>query len=411
MILLTHPTGNSNVRAVLEALHAINSLAFFQTTVAINANSRYLQFVPQGIRRELRRRSYIDNYKVATRPLRELVRIISSKLGIEFLVRHEHGWASVDGMYKDMDRYVARHLRYNAENYRLTGVYCYENAAFDTFSTAKQLGLKCFYDLPIAYWQTSRRLLEEEAQRLPEWEPTLMGTRDSQAKLDRKTAEVELADVIICPSKFVYDSLPAMALTKKCAITEFGSPENVPPTPGERHKRLRVLFAGSLSQRKGLADVFAAMKLLQRSDVELVVIGAPLLPMEFYRRHYGDFIYEATRPHWAMLELMSNCDVLVLPSLVEGRALVQQEAMSCGLPLIVTPNAGGEDLIDEGQTGFLVPIRSPHKIAEKIAWFADNRRQIEDMREFVRRKAAHITWHNYQRKIQDAIAIAHDNSE
>ena len=48
------------------------------------------------------------------------------------------------------------------------------------------------------------------------------------------------------------------------------------------------------------------------------------------------------------------------------RALVQQEALSCGTPLIVTPNAGAEDLIDEGLTGFIIPFRNPEKIAEKI---------------------------------------------
>ena len=41
---------------------------------------------------------------------------------------------------------------------------------------------------------------------------------------------------------------------------------------------------------------------------------------------------------------MQDCDVLVLLSLVEGRALVQQEAMANGLPLIITENTGGEDL-------------------------------------------------------------------
>ncbi len=35
---------------------------------------------------------------------------------------------------------------------------------------------------------------------------------------------------------------------------------------------------------------------------------------------------------------MQSCDVLVLPSIVEGRALVQQEAMACGLPVIATKN-------------------------------------------------------------------------
>jgi hypothetical protein len=43
-----------------------------------------------------------------------------------------------------------------------------------------------------------------------------------------------------------------------------------------------------------------------------------------------------------------------------------------GLPLIVTRNAGGDDLIAEGETGFLVPIRSPGDCG-KINWFAMNR--------------------------------------
>src|SRR6185295_9694510 len=98
-------------------------------------------------------------------------------------------------------------------------------------------------------------------------------------------------------------------------------------------------------------------------------------------------------------ELMQNCDVLVLPSIVEGRALVQQEALSCGLPLIVTPNAGGEDLIEEGRTGFLIPIRSPEKIAETIEWFADNREALPAMREAARSKASEYTWQRYGEKV------------
>ena len=100
---------------------------------------------------------------------------------------------------------------------------------------------------------------------------------------------------------------------------------------------------------------------------------------------------------------MQTCDVFVLPSIVEGRALVQQEALSCGLPLIVTANAGGEDLIDEGKTGFLVPSRSPQKIAEKIAWFADNRHKLDEMSTLARQKAAQITWNNYCKKILNNI--------
>jgi glycosyltransferase involved in cell wall biosynthesis len=169
------------------------------------------------------------------------------------------------------------------------------------------------------------------------------------------------------------------------------------------HEKVRFLFAGALSQRKGLADLFAAMKLVDSADAELVVMGSPILPMQFYRNEFPGFTYEPPRPHDAVLQLMASCDVLVLPSIVEGRALVQQEAMACGLPLIVTRNAGGEDLIVEGETGFLVPAGAPEAIAQRIEWFLQNRDKLPGMREAARLKAAKLTWVAYGDQILHAI--------
>lgn len=406
MILLSHPTGNTFVRALLVALEQADILDSFHTSIAVEKSDWYIDILPQPFQKELLRRTYsVPVSKVSTYPLREFVRLAASKLGARFLTTHESGWASVDAVYRDLDRQVAKDLvRKFSES--LSSVYCYEDAALHTFQAAKRLGLKRFYDLPIAYWQTSRQLLEAEAQRLPEWEPTLVGTQDSSAKLERKTQELELADVVICPSNFVYSSLPEIVRqAKKCVIAEFGSPEisAVKQHPRNPRSPLRVLFAGSMSQRKGLADLFAAMKLLKRSDVELVVMGTPLMPLEFYRSHFPDFIYEPTRPHQQVLELMHSCDVLVLPSIVEGRALVQQEAMSCGLPLIVTANAGGEDLIEAGKTGFLVPIRSPAAIAENLSWMADHRDEVDQMGKLAQQKAQEKTWQRYGQVILEAI--------
>ena len=94
-------------------------------------------------------------------------------------------------------------------------------------------------------------------------------------------------------------------------------------------------------------------------------------------------------------------DALVLPSIVEGRALVQQEALSCGLPIIVTPNAGGEDLVVEGITGYLVPIQSPEKIAEAISSMLANRKNRDEIKKLCQKKARKYTWANYAQKIID----------
>ena len=88
------------------------------------------------------------------------------------------------------------------------------------------LNLRRVYDLPIAYYQTVQRLLREQAERYPDWEPTLGGTRDSDQKLARKQSELASAELVICPSRFVMDSLPPeIRAAKPCIVAPFGSPE------------------------------------------------------------------------------------------------------------------------------------------------------------------------------------------
>jgi glycosyltransferase involved in cell wall biosynthesis len=332
--------------------------------------------------------------------------MLAGRLKLHALDRHETGVFSIDAVYQAQDRSVARRLRKSPKSYG--GVYTHEDGAFETLTAARELNLRCIYELPIAYWQTLRQLLTEEAERLPAWRTTLGGgVSDSEAKLNRKTKELELAEMVVCPSQFVARSLPESARSqKKIVIAPFGSP------PASTRKsiittnpanKLRVLFAGSMSQRKGLGDLFAAMRLLNRNDVELVIMGTPQAPIEFYRKEFNGFVHEASRPHAEVLELMCSCDVFCLPSIVEGRALVMQEAMSRGLPLIITPNTGGEDLIDEGVTGFLVPIRRADQIAGKISWFADNRDALQEMSRAAQAKADQLTWEMYGKTIADAV--------
>jgi len=121
--------------------------------------------------------------------------------------------------------------------------------------------------------------------------------------------------------------------------------------------------------------------------------------MKFYKDEYPHFTYEESRPQPQVLELMRSCDVLCLPSIIEGRALVMQEAMSQGLPIIITANTGGSDLIIPGETGFLIPIRSPEKIAEKLNWFMENPAGCERMGLAAKAHATAYTWEMYTEKI------------
>jgi glycosyltransferase involved in cell wall biosynthesis len=377
MLSVSHPTVNQYVRALIDALEAVGELQVFHTTLTAGRRS-------VGIARS----------KVRLHPFPEVLRLLGQRLRQDWLIRHESGWASVDAVAQAFDRQVSKSLDGTAS------VYCYEDSAVCTFRAAARIGVMRYYELPIVYWPTAQKLLRQEAERYPEWEPTLLATRDSNAKLERKSSELQLADLVICPSRQVRESLPAGTPS---LVAEYGCPEPLRDRPRRDRSRLKLLFVGSMTQRKGLADLFSAMKMLSRSDVELIVLGTPLVPLAFYKQDYPGFVHERVRPQAAVRQLMLACDVLVLPSIVEGRAMVQMEALSCGLPIIVTPNAGAEDLIEQQRTGFLVPIRAPEKLAETIGWIADHREWVDDVRPAVLEKARQSGWDRYTQKILAAV--------
>ena len=76
-------------------------------------------------------------------------------------------------------------------------------------------------------------------------------------------------------------------------------------------------------------------------------------------------------PQEKLKEIMSRSHVMVLPSVEEGLAMVQAQAMACGCPVIATKNTGAYNLFVDQKEGFIVPIRQPNIITEKLQYLAD----------------------------------------
>src|SRR3954451_16947057 len=112
MVLLVHPFGNANVRAVLQALEEAGLLSRFVTTIGWSKSS-YPQ-LSDHIRGKLRRNYPLPADRIDIHPLRESVRLLASTLGLQRLTEHESGWASFDNVWTSVDRRAARCLRKGA---------------------------------------------------------------------------------------------------------------------------------------------------------------------------------------------------------------------------------------------------------------------------------------------------------
>lgn len=399
MILHSHPFGNQNVRHAATALARAGMLGEFWTCVRWKDGGLLDRCLPDGMRRELRRRSFpaeLDPF-IRTSPWREWGRQIAIRCGLGRLTTGESRVFSVDAIFRALDRRVAARI---ASCPAATAVYGYDDGALETFRAAKAAGLARIYEHPITHWRKVRRLQEEEAELHPEWIPTLGALRDSAEKFARKDEELALADVIVVPSTFSKESLGlAPGLSAAIHVIPYGGPPvSAAPKPRSDGGRLKVLFVGGMGQAKGLGYLLDAAERLA-PHIELTLVGRRLSPSIPDPAALARWRWFPSLPHDEVLREMAVNDVLVLPSLHEGFALVLLEAMSQGLPVIASHNTGVGDILTDGREGFLVPIRSSDAIVEKLEVLIRNRDLLAEMGEAAKRIAVRCSWEDYERRL------------
>jgi glycosyltransferase involved in cell wall biosynthesis len=325
------------------------------------------------------------------------VRNVLIRAGKKHLVTGEKNRFSVDGVYRDLDAHIARDLK-RYPNVR--AVYAYEDGALEHFREARARGIRRIYDLPIGYWQANRKISLEEAELQPGWKGTLNALSDSDAKCARKDQELELSDTIVVPSTFVKNTLDLYPSSKRIIVNPFGVPSNL-SQPRQRtspDQSLRVLYVGSLTQRKGIAYLFEAIEKVGKA-VMLTVIGRKVGQSDLLDQYCQKHRWIPSLPHQEILAEMSRHDVFVFPSLFEGLALVQGEALSQGLPVITTPNSGGADILRDGIDGFIVPIRDPDAIASRLLELYRDRALLQQMSDSARDGASQLHWQGYKERV------------
>lgn len=402
-VSLIHPTGNPNSRNCAIALSEAGLLQEVITTIAYDPAgswSRYLNLLPKKIKdritQELERRTWVPppGVLMRTHPWREAMRLALVKTGLSRRFSLDYQ-GLVDLVYASLDRHVASHHLQG-----LNAVYAYEDGAATTFRAAKQQGILCLYDLPIVFYRTSREIQIQEAERFPDLAPALQAAKEPAWKLERKEQEIQLADHIFVPSSFVQNSLlEAGAKPEIITVIPFGAPIDYFHPQPKIDNLFRALFVGRVGPRKGVHYLLQAWQELSLPEAELLLVGINEFPEGWLDQHTEGIRHIPSLPHASLNRYYSSANVLVLPSLVEGLALVQLEAMACGIPLITTPNAGGSDIVTDGVEGFIVPVCDVEALKEKLEWCDRYRQELAQMGRAARRKAEQLTWGLYRQRL------------
>ncbi|MGH9563720.1 MAG: hypothetical protein ACRD3S_19880, partial [Terracidiphilus sp.] len=222
-ILISHPTGNQNVRNAVTSLAEQQMLAEFWTTVAWNAESAWNSLLPSRIRTLLERRSYSDipHERVCCVPSREVVRLAGGITPFKWSLTSGERPFSIVGVYRHFDSRVARRVA----SLRPDAVYCYEGGALQTFREAKCLGITTIYEQASCYWYWVRDQLKQEAERSPEFAALLPNLADSDEHLRWKDEELSLADYVFVASEHVRRTLAGAVPDDKIRVVNYGAPK------------------------------------------------------------------------------------------------------------------------------------------------------------------------------------------
>lgn len=317
---------------------------------------------------------------------------------------HNRGWRKISRFTESLfnpqymifelfDRHAARHLGNPGDIFAgLSGCSLY------SMRLASRMGAKTVLERGSSHMLYQRKILTEEYGRL--------GMRKEVVHpqvVERELQEYQEADFIAVPSQFVKETFLQQGIDEARLIhVPFGVDlTHFYPAPKE-DKAFRIIHCGNISIRKGVHYLLQAFAELNLPGAELWLIGSMTDEIKPFLqkwaspaiRHQGPF------PENQLHKYYSQGSIFCLVSVEEGLAMVQAQAMACGLPVICTTNTGGADLVRDGQDGFIVPIRDVTAIKEKILFFYENPGACMNMGESAcRRVQAGFSWSDYGHKM------------
>ena len=249
--------------------------------------------------------------------------------------------------------------------------FTYNSAGLELMQYARSVGVRTVMEQTIAAASVEDRLIEVEESDYPQWELPRAKDPFRLAFSEREQIEWHAADAILCGSEFVRDSIRACGgPVERCRVVPYGVRPPCHFVQRERlHLPLRVLVAGTVGLRKGAPYVQAAAKTLKGKSEFRMAGQLDITP--YAQKLLSEHVtLLGAVPRSEIHRQFEWADVFLLPSLCEGSATVCYEALSFGLPVITTPNAGS--VVRDGVDGFIVPIRDSAAIEDSILRLADD---------------------------------------
>lgn len=361
--------------------------------------------LPRMMRRILgRRHGDLPNRKVAAFNLRQTLleaRLRASSRGGDSNVQFQ--------------RYVARGrwfaARVNRALQRSGGLgtddafFGFTTGSLETLRYANANGAMTIVD-EISPCRTEERLVIAERSKWAGWEPERELV--PAAYWQRLEAEWAEAKIVLVNSEFSRASLidqgaePSKIIVVPLAYeTRSPGTEAAAALVGPGRDRLRVLWLGSVILRKGIPYLIEAARELEEETVDFIIAGPIGISADVVASAPNNMRFIGQVPRLVAADQFRRADLFVLPTISDGFAITQIEAMAHGCPVIATPNCGR--VVEPDHSGMIVPVADAGALAEAIRRLNRDRDLLERMKANAIERSRQFSLDRYGRTVIAAV--------
>ncbi|MEZ0273845.1 MAG: glycosyltransferase family 4 protein, partial [Roseimicrobium sp.] len=281
---------------------------------------------------------------------------------------------------------------------KATAVYTFNTAALEILRAARKQGLFTVVEQTIVPRAIEDALLKQEHARHPDWDPAKKFGQAAEMTARREAEEWALADLIVCGSEFVRDGIAQCGgPVDRCAVVPYGVDSQFGISHHERDSGpLRVLTVGELGLRKGASYCLETARALGTA-AEFRWVGPSALSAEATAEIARSIHLTGMVPRSEVRSHYEWADVFFLPSVCEGSATVTYEALTCGLPVLTTRNAGST--VEDGKTGFVTAVGDVQAMVMRLRQLHEDRTLLKQMSTAAAVHAPDLSLSAYQHRL------------
>lgn len=269
-------------------------------------------------------------------------------------------------------------------------------------------------------------LVKEEEKRWAGW--ARHSVEVPEAYFERREAEWAIADLVVVNSEWTKAALMRQGVAEEKIVTvplayeankvhgrrtrnksyhsslrladaAVASPPLRPVSGFSQKQPLRVLFLGQVILRKGIQYLIESARFLEKEPIRFDVVGPVGISEEALKAAPPNVTFHGPVSRDRVMEFYGEADLFVLPTLSDGFALTQLEAMAHGLPVIATPNCG--EVVTDGEDGWIVPAGDPMALAEAFQLMVQDPGKLPSMSGAAVKKSSLFGFDRLKRNLLD----------